>query len=474
MEAYRLLMLEDSPYDAELIQYLLKKQGYEASYCVAAGRAEFSEALEHFQPTIILSDNALPDINAREALTISREKWPYIPFIMVSGTVSEEFATDLIRAGGDDYILKDRLTRLPLAIDTAIKKRNEEKEKAAALDMLRENEEKYRTLVERVTDAFISLDNNFCCTFLNHQACELIRKNPLELIGKNIWDVFPDVVGSHTYHSFYTAMREQRYTCSVDYYEPLDLWLENHIYPSIDGLSVFIRNISEQKKTQIALQKVERQIMEEKLVAQNTMTKAILRAQENERNRLGLELHDNINQMLAASMLSLEKASKLHPEIVNDTLAMLHKTIGEIRLLSSRCVTPLKDMNFEEQIQQLLNQFRNITGIQTELLFSAEAIDDDDLKLNLYRILQEGLNNISKYAKATQVSIVIESDEDHLQIILQDNGVGFDTSIQRMGIGISNIIHRAEIFNGTASITSSPGNGCCIRIRVNKKQQGIT
>lgn len=469
MEDFRILMLEDSPYDVELIQYLLKKQGYNANYFVASDRTQFNHAVQYFQPTVILSDNSLPDINAREALSISRSIWPYVPFIMVSGTVSEEFATDLIRAGGDDYILKDRLTRLPLAIDTALQKRKEEKEKSTALEKLRENEEKYRTLVERVTDAFISLDKNFCYTFLNRQAGELIKKDTLYLIGKSVWEVFPDAVGSPTYHSFHTAMQEQRYICSIDYYEPLDLWQENHIYPSEDGLSIFIRDISEQKRSQLALQKIERQMMEEKLTAQKSTTKAILRAQEDERNRLGFELHDNINQILAACMLSLRKASAMNPDIISDALSMLHTAIGEIRLLSSKCVTPLKDINLEEQIQLLLKQIENTTDLKTELLFSADAIEDDDLKLNLYRIIQEGLNNVVKYAHATQVGIIIECDEDHLHVILEDNGVGFDTSAHRNGIGISNIIHRAEIFNGKATITSSPGNGCCIKISISKK-----
>ncbi len=469
MEDLKILMLEDSPYDVELIQYLLKKQGWQAQYFVASDRTEFDQALQLFQPNVILSDNSLPDINAREALSISRNTWPHIPFIMVSGTVSEEFATELIRSGGDDYILKDRLTRLPLAIETAIQKRKEEREKATALDKLRENEEKYRMLVERVTDAFISLDKNFCYTFLNRQAGELIKKNPLDIIGKNVWEIFPDVIDSPTYHSFMTAMQEQRYISSIDYYEPLDLWQENHIYPSEDGLSIFIKDISEQKRSQAALQKIERRMMEEKLTAQNNMTKAILRVQEDERNRLGLELHDNINQMLAACMLSLKKASTMNPDIVSDALGMLHTAIGEIRLLSSKCVTPLKDINLEEQIQLLLKQIENTTSLKTELLFSADAIEDDDLKLNLYRIIQEGLNNVVKYAQATQVIITIECDEDYLHVILEDNGVGFDSSAQRNGIGISNIIHRAEIFNGKATITSSPGNGCSIKISISKK-----
>jgi signal transduction histidine kinase len=70
------------------------------------------------------------------------------------------------------------------------------------------------------------------------------------LIGKNVWKEFPDAVGSATYHSFHQAMREQKYICHTDYYERLNLWMENHIYPSSEGISVFIRDISERKKAE--------------------------------------------------------------------------------------------------------------------------------------------------------------------------------------------------------------------------------
>lgn len=470
MHEYRILMLEDSPFDVELIQYQLKKQDFQASYYVASDRAQFEEAIRYFDPNIVLSDNSLPDINAKEALEISRKIWPHIPFIMVSGTVNEDFATEIIRSGGDDYILKDRIKRLPLAIETAIKKRTEEKMKDAALSKLRENEEKYRTLVERVTDAFISLDKNFCYTYLNRQAAELIRRDPMELIGRNVWEVFPDAIGSPTHQSFQKALTEQTYICSIDYYEPFDLWQENHIYPSEDGLSIFIRDISEQKRSQAALQQMERQMMEQKLAEQRNTTKLMLRAQENERNRLGLELHDNINQMLAACMLSLGRAVDHSPELITGVMDLLSTTIGEIRTLSSRYVTPLKDINLEELTRSMLQKLQATTGLDTELYYAAAPVHDDDLKLNVYRILQEGINNIVKYANATKVHVNIISKDGILYIQLEDNGKGFDTSSFREGIGISNITSRTEIFSGTCNIFSSPGKGCSIHIEIPVKE----
>lgn len=110
------------------------------------------------------------------------------------------------------------------------------------------------SIFERISDAFIAFDKNFNYTYVNKRTGQMINRDPESLIGKNVWDEFPDVVGSATYHAFTTAMAGQHYVRSVDYYAPLDLWQENHVYPSADGLSVFIKDITEQQK---AIQKVE-------------------------------------------------------------------------------------------------------------------------------------------------------------------------------------------------------------------------
>lgn len=462
----KILMLEDSPFDAELVQYFLRTELPGTTIHVAANRQQFVEELHTFSPDVLLSDNSLPDINATEALKISRAIIEHIPFIMVSGTVSEEFATELIRSGGDDYILKDRLTRLPVAIDAAIKNRKAEKDKRAAIDQLRTNEEKYRTLVERVTDAFISLDRNFCYTYLNRQAGELIHRDPMLLIGRNVWEEFPDAVGSPTYHAFLQAMQTQQYACNTDYYQPLDLWQENHIYPSEDGLSVFIRNITAQKKAQQAVRALEQEAMNQQIQEQKRVTRAIIRAQEKERSHIGRELHDNVNQILVASVISLENQYKQSPDQVAYPLGLVKKAITEIRVLSSRYVTPLKNINLEELVKTMLQQYAADGGFTNDFIYNLADTEDDEIKLNIYRIIQEQLNNIVKYAAAANVLVVIESTGQGIHIEVTDDGKGFDPAEKRNGIGISNMIHRVKTFNGEIAIRSGPGQGCSVKIDI--------
>ena len=106
----------------------------------------------------------------------------------------------------------------------------------------------------RITDGFMALDKNWCYTYANKQIGDLTRLDPAWLIGKNVWDIFPDAVGSATYEIFHQAMEEQCYMWNEDYYEQLDLWQENHVYPSPDGISVYIRDISEKKRKEKELE----------------------------------------------------------------------------------------------------------------------------------------------------------------------------------------------------------------------------
>ncbi len=112
--------------------------------------------------------------------------------------------------------------------------------------------------IERVSDAFVSLDNNWRYTYMNKKAGEVFNRNPDEMIGKHIWTEFPEGIGQPFYHAYHQAMREQKYVHLVEYYEPYDLWFENHVYPSPDGLSIYFRDITESKKAEKLLEASEK------------------------------------------------------------------------------------------------------------------------------------------------------------------------------------------------------------------------
>lgn len=112
-----------------------------------------------------------------------------------------------------------------------------------------------KEIFERITDGFIALDREFRYTYMNKKAAELVQRDPATLMGKIVWDEFPQAVGSDTYRSFLKAMNEQQVVVNTDYYAPLDLWQSNFIYPSPNGISIFIRDISVQKKAETEIDK---------------------------------------------------------------------------------------------------------------------------------------------------------------------------------------------------------------------------
>jgi serine phosphatase RsbU (regulator of sigma subunit)/CheY-like chemotaxis protein len=125
----KILLLEDSVSDVILLERLLHKSNVPHTMQVVDTEADFRLKLDQFQPDLVLSDHALPAFNSMEALQIVREKGLDIPFILVTGAVSEEFAVNCIKAGADDYILKDRLFRLPTSIEKALSSRKIGREK---------------------------------------------------------------------------------------------------------------------------------------------------------------------------------------------------------------------------------------------------------------------------------------------------------------------------------------------------------
>ncbi len=147
MEKLRILHIEDSPADAGLIERQLIKAGFNFEMHLIESKQEYVRALEEFRPDVILSDHSLPQFDSLEALAIYAEKKLAIPFILVTGSVSEEFAIRTIKEGADDYILKNNMIRLPSAITQALKARNLEAERRRARLELDETNRELNTFI---------------------------------------------------------------------------------------------------------------------------------------------------------------------------------------------------------------------------------------------------------------------------------------------------------------------------------------
>lgn len=154
-----ILILEDVPEEAILVERALRREKFAYVSRRVDSRDGFEDALKNFEPDIVLSDHALPTFNSIEALELCRKFNPEIPFILVTGTVSEEFAVTCIKRGADDYILKSNLTRLGSAIRNALNHREtEERKRLAEAEIINQND-RLRTANEALKKMNSEMDN---------------------------------------------------------------------------------------------------------------------------------------------------------------------------------------------------------------------------------------------------------------------------------------------------------------------------
>lgn len=217
------------------------------------------------------------------------------------------------------------------------------------------------------------------------------------------------------------------------------------------------------------LRNLQTEYYEQKLHHRRTLAASIIMAQENERTRWAQELHDNVCQILSvANMYAIDIAE--HPENVTTLGEQLKKlvaeSISEIRQLSATIRTPAFDQEtLQEAILKLsanINRLNPLKIILDDEKFYEESLDNDR-KLMIYRVVQEQVNNIIKYAEAQSVQISLDNTSSDLVLIkVTDDGKGFVPEQALSGIGLKNIQGRLQVYNGNLKIQSSPGNGCIL------------
>jgi len=210
-------------------------------------------------------------------------------------------------------------------------------------------------------------------------------------------------------------------------------------------------------------------IQEELNLAKEMKQKEIMEAQEKSRSDIGRELHDNINQLLAASTLyfnSLHITSDRDRLLKEKGINIIATANEEIRKLSASLVSPtLYNRSLKESIEYFSKSFE-LTNINLEIDINiTEDTIPEGLKVNIYRIIQEQFNNIIKYAEATKVKIALIQSGNSLTLEISDNGKGFDLKEKSEGIGLTNIVYRTEAYNGNLNIETSAGNGCKLTIQ---------
>lgn len=336
---------------------------------------------------------------------------------------------------------------------------------------VKESDKKYRSLFEQASDPILVTDyygnftdvNGSFCKLFGYTKRELLKMNisslvcPKQLIEKPIRN---DLVmkGKHFMSDRLMIHRDG----SV-------IETEANVKKfGDDSVMAIVRDVTEIRRLQ---REMEQERMDRQVQEQRKITRAVIKAQERERNIIGRELHDNVNQLLASTRMVLSSARQTpsgKKEFVDKSIRLVDATILELRILSRKHVTPLKGFDLKEQIQSLIKIMEE--GIGFKISFEYDLPDQldllNDLKLNIYRVIQEQLNNVYKHASASRVQIKMYSANGQIHVLINDNGIGFEVGMKKNGVGIVNIINRIESFNGTVGFETKPGIGCKLEIHI--------
>jgi signal transduction histidine kinase len=207
----------------------------------------------------------------------------------------------------------------------------------------------------------------------------------------------------------------------------------------------------------------------ERRTKQSEITAAVLTAQENERAAIGKELYDNLNQILGATKMYIELAKKDEENrdmLLEKSSVCIVNVIEVISKISKTLASPGMQVGLFNSIKVLIADLIMVHPIEIQFRESniKEKCLNEKLKLTIFRIVQEQMNNILKHSNATTAIIRLSRHENELILNISDNGSGADILKEIEGVGIQNIKSRAELHNGAVTIVSNPGKGYKLKV----------
>jgi PAS domain S-box-containing protein len=340
--------------------------------------------------------------------------------------------------------------------------------------VLQKSEANLHTIFDTTDTIYVLMDHDLRIISYNPRAF-VFAKNELAHnieISEYLLDYFPPEKQPLLLHYMKEVLTGKHINYEVSYPQANGLfnWYHVRMFPisrgdnNIYGLMLAVSDITQEKF-------LEQELLDQKVQEQKKIIRAVLQAEDIERNKIGQELHDNVNQILSSIKMYLEMVEKdqaNRKDLIKKSRELIAVAVQEIRILSRKQITPQKTSPLKELIEELIKDLNENTpaGTKFHCTVDVHLSMDEDLKLNIYRIVQEQINNILKYAAASQAIILINENNGTVYVSITDNGKGFDPLIKRKGIGISNIINRIESYNGRITLESSPGMGCKLEIRI--------
>jgi two-component system sensor histidine kinase UhpB len=474
-EELRILYLEDIEEDAVLVKRQLKQDGLNFSFDHVSEEHEFVTKLDTLKYDVILSDYNLPGFSGIAALLLSKKICPEVPFICISGTIGEEMAVELIHMGASDYVLKDNLSKLHLAIRKALKDVEERSALIRAERLLVASEARLRDIIMSSYDMVWEMDSDWRYSYASENVENILGYSVGETIGKSPFDFMPEREREAVALLFYEHVGSKRAIKDIENWKIHRNG--NMVCLLTSGVPVF-----DDQGDLIGYRGVDKNITDRKLAEQEItnmkdslerLNQHLDEVREEERASIAREIHDQLGQSLTALKIDVEwlheRFSGTHKEAaklqgMSDLINIMIKDVQ--RIASELRPSILDDLGLVSAMEWYINEFEQRTGVRCKLKLENMELSDDKKNLTLYRILQEALTNVSRHADADNVEVIFFRMDDFVKLEIYDDGKGFaeEAIYSSKSLGFIGIRERLKKHNGDLEIQSRTSEGTRLSI----------
>ena len=481
-EFKNIFIVEDNPDFLALILRVLSTSDYHVS-SFSSGR-EVIPAIKKTLPDLILLDYNLQDMTAKEILKELDHDNYKVPFIIMTGYGSENLAVEMMKLGALDYLVKGGgfLDLLPSLIVKVLKQIDTEKKLEISKKSLEQNEKRFRDIYKNLPISYQSLDENGFFIEVNQAWLDLFGYSKMEIIGKS----FTDFLQADQKQLFKRIFSEYKSDGEMHAKEFNMVKKDGtHLIVAYDGKIGY--NTESELRTHCILyditkqKHIEEEIRRKKEELRN-LSNQLFKAQEIERQRISQELHDEIGQALTSvkfnlTAISREKQSGNFASIdrrLEDSFSILDQLLKQVHDLTLELrPSMLDDLGLIPTLRWFLNSFEQRTNIKVRLTVADEDERfNKEIESNLYRIIQEAMNNISKHSQASLSTVQLSRKNSTVHVLIGDNGQGFDPvkvssyTAKQQRIGLIGMRERAKFLRGNLNIETYPGKGTKVFINI--------